>query len=310
MQEKEISRETLHKIGIIFFTLILLLTLSTVFIIREFVLVKYYPIPVQFNFVADLKKGADVKFIGGVRIGYVKKIYRSGNKIMVLLNIMEDFKVRERADISIFTVGMMGEKFVELDQNENSGGFIASGTSLMGNDALSLEIFQISLAKLTQKTIYAKDVKIPAFQELMNNINQGLRHYLDTIRDKRPGTMGDITSFKENTEVALARVKDFKGFIDRLKVNIRSIDKNDMNELFLGLKELDKDLSSLNLSLENVILISQNLKYETESITGEKNITGKLIFSEEYYRKIEKTMKEWEDFSEKIAEHPNLILSK
>jgi phospholipid/cholesterol/gamma-HCH transport system substrate-binding protein len=310
MREQELNPESLRRIGMIFFTAVLLLSLSSLFIIKEYILIRYYTLNVSFNFVADLKRGADVRFTGGYRVGYVKAIESSGSGIVVRLAIREDFSVREKAEVSLFTMGLMGERFIELDQTGGSGDYVKPGSTLKGNDAFSIEIFQLNMARLTQNTVYSKDAVIPTFQELLRNLNKGLASYNGLLRSKRPGTSHEIRAFRENTALLLSRIMNTRAFIERLKKGLQGFDREKVNALFLGIRELEGDLSSLNVSLKNFIEISRNLNYETGAILKQENAMGRLIFGNDVYNALEKQLSDLEDYSEKIADNPNMVFAK
>ena len=55
-----------------------------------------------------------MKFAGGLTVGYVKKIYRSGTKAEILLWITKDFKITKECIFIIRSAGMLGEKYVQL----------------------------------------------------------------------------------------------------------------------------------------------------------------------------------------------------
>lgn len=307
---REISEKTLKRIGLVFFILVVLLSLSILFIVQEFILIRYYPLKVRFNFIADVKKGSEVKFTGGYRVGYVKSITRAGSQVEVELAIREDFRVREKAEISLFTSGMMGEKFIELEQNEYSGGYLEPGSLLRGNDAFSLEIFQMNMARLTDGVMGSTNRDFPTFTVLLGNVNRSLRAYNNILRGIRGGTAEDIMRFRMGSAVVLARVAGARDFIAQVRSGIKSLGKEEIRQLFLGIKDLNEDLEGINRSLENMIRISGNLKYETAAVIRKENRTGQLIFDRNEYKNLEKKIKELEDFSKRIARNPSALLAK
>ena len=137
MKSRELDQKILKNIGITAFIIFIIICLSSIYIVKEYLLLDYYSIRVQFNFVADLKTGADVRMTGGLRAGYVNRIYQKGSRVEAELYMEEKYKVREKASICLFTIGMMGERFIEIDQTERSGPYVKPGTVLTGNDELS-----------------------------------------------------------------------------------------------------------------------------------------------------------------------------
>ena len=65
------------KVGIISFILIAILFTLILYMVFEKGAKSYYPLKVKFKFIGDIKKGAPVKYLGGLEIGYIKDIYIS-----------------------------------------------------------------------------------------------------------------------------------------------------------------------------------------------------------------------------------------
>ncbi len=311
MNPKELSETSLKKIGKIFFITLIIISLTSIYFIKEFLLLQYYPVKVQFNFIGDLKKGADVRFIGGVRVGFVKKIYAIGSKLEVLLYIDEQFKIRENASLSLFTIGMMGERFINIEQNEFSGNFAPPGTTLVGNDALSLEIFQIRLAQLTKDIMENPSGQIPpSFNTIMNNFNNDLALYVTMIKNMQQKTGNDLENYRIKSQQVLKNVQNAKTFLMKVKSDIHGFNKKDINKFFISLKNLNNDLNNLNQSLDNLTQFNKNFKQETIAIRNKKNIVGTLIYDKKYYNDLKKKISRFESFSEDIADNPNRLIAK
>ncbi len=200
MNEFNLNQKTVKKIGIGAVITVCISLIIFIFSINNIFLKSHYQITIRFNFIADLKKGAAVKFVGGPAIGYVKKIKRNDQKIEVLLNLTKSFNLRKNAEISMFTHGMMGERYIEISQTEHDGEYVKPGTIITGNDALSMEIFQLNLSKLTQDLLYSgidKDEKPEDFATILRNISYNLMQYSAAINKIRPKSKTNINKFKK-----------------------------------------------------------------------------------------------------------------
>ena len=87
-------------------------------------------IQVLFDNVAGLDERAAVR-VAGVRKGSVRKIQlRPDGKALVTLQIDEDVPLFENATARIANLGLLGEKFVELDPGSPSGPELADGSTI------------------------------------------------------------------------------------------------------------------------------------------------------------------------------------
>ena len=76
MMNKDLTPRTIKLIGLIFFICILIILAINLFFVQKITINKFYNVKIKFNFIANLKPGADVKFIGGPS----KRAYDLGKK--------------------------------------------------------------------------------------------------------------------------------------------------------------------------------------------------------------------------------------
>ncbi len=311
MKSKDLSPQIIKKIGITFFICIIIIACALSFFFAKSFIGKYYPIRVQFNFVADLKKGTAVKFIGGPEIGYIKKIYRNKNKIEILLNIKKSFKLKERAEISMFTLGMMGERYIEISQTPYDGNYIKPDSLIIGNDALSFEIFQLNMARLSQALIYSKDDegKPPKdFISILQGIKNNLHDYTCNIKQIRPDVHTNISTFKNNLNTIISKIHNAQKFMEKLNQDLKTISKNDIKKFFSVLYDLDNDINNFNQAIPDIKKHIMPLKKMTCKIVNKKNKIGQLIFNKKDYNDLLDKIEDIEEFSEEIARNPRNLL--
>lgn len=100
-----------------------------------------YSLYVSFNDIGGLDKKAPV-MLNGVEIGKVQdiKISYDDDKTNVILKLWlnKQTKIRENPDISIKTLGLMGEKYIQITSLEGKN-FITPGSILQGKPYVDLE---------------------------------------------------------------------------------------------------------------------------------------------------------------------------
>ncbi|MBU1075912.1 MAG: MCE family protein [Spirochaetes bacterium] len=313
MNEKELDQQVIKKIGIIFISTSIISLFLVIFLFTRSFIGSYYPVKVRFNFIADLKKGAEVKFIGGPEVGYVRSIDKYNQKVELTLNIRKSFLIRENAEISLYTHGMMGERYIEINQAPEDGSYIEPGTILTGNDAMSMEILQLNLARLTEQMIYSKikDDKPPKdFVTILKDLAFNLKVYSGNIKNIRPESKASILNFQKNTEEIIIKVNEAKQFAKNLRKDLKTVSKDQIKSFFSFLYEIESDVVSLNESIPGLLKTAETLKIETGLIANEKSFLGKLIFDSKEYDNILSTMEDLEDYSEEIADNPRQFLFK
>jgi phospholipid/cholesterol/gamma-HCH transport system substrate-binding protein len=135
------------KVGIVVAIAIVILIFSA-FIVREGEIygfrAKEYTIKVVFNFVGGLKETAPVR-LAGVKVGKVEKIrfiQEPLTKVEATISLKEAIQLRENAQFSITTVGLLGEKYIEITPGSFDAPIIKPGVTLVGKDAVDVsEVF-------------------------------------------------------------------------------------------------------------------------------------------------------------------------
>ncbi len=113
-----------------------------------------YHIKVRFNFASGIGPSAPVRFAGvgvgqveGIQIIYDEKEKRS--KAELYAWIQENAKIEEDADITINTLGLLGEKYLEVFPGTPGKKFLTDNALVIGRDPLPMEKITDNLAKLT-----------------------------------------------------------------------------------------------------------------------------------------------------------------
>ena len=157
-----------------------------------------YNIYVTFNDIAGLEKKAPV-MLNGLEVGKVDDINISydNNNTMITLKLWLDglAKIRQDAIVSIKTLGLMGEKFIQISST-GSKDFINPDTVLYGRPYLDID------ALLEQAQIMTKDISTQV-NKLVVNLN-------GTVEDNKE----NVSQIIKNLEVTS---KNFEEFSDDIK---------------------------------------------------------------------------------------------
>jgi phospholipid/cholesterol/gamma-HCH transport system substrate-binding protein len=98
-----------------------------------------YRVTALFNYVDSLKTSAPVLYGGGVNIGEVDGMAIQDGRVAVQLNIPKDVQIPVGSEITIHTVGILGEKYIQVGAGDGSQGYLAPGAVVEGLDPGSLD---------------------------------------------------------------------------------------------------------------------------------------------------------------------------
>jgi len=185
------------KVGIVVAIAIMILIFSA-FIVKEGELkgfrTKEYTVKVIFNFVGGLKETAPVR-LAGVKVGQVEKIrfiQEPLTQVEATISLKEAVQLRENAQFSITTIGLLGEKYIEITPGSLDAPIIEPGATLIGKDAVDIsEVFSSAgdamedLGGIISSVRGGKGTvgKLVADEELYDNLNAMIKNLRDLSED-------------------------------------------------------------------------------------------------------------------------------
>jgi len=154
-----------------------------------------YNIDVIFDEVAGLQSKAPVT-LNGLEVGKVDdiRVFYDNDKTKIVLKLWLDkkAKIRENSIISIKTLGLMGEKFIQITSSDGKK-FIEPGTILTGKPYMDLD------ALMEQAQTLSKDIG-----SQISKLLEGLNSTVD-------GNKGNISQIVRSLEVTSKNFEDFSG---------------------------------------------------------------------------------------------------
>ncbi len=187
------------KVGIVV-TIAIVILIFSAFIVKEGELrgfrTREYTIKVIFNFVGGLKETAPVR-LAGVKVGQVEKIrfiQKPLTKVEATISLKEAIRLRENAQFSITTIGLLGEKYIEITPGSLDAPMVAPDATLIGKDA-------VDLSKVLSNA-----------EEVMENLG-GI---ISSIREGE-GTVGKLVIDEELYDNLNAMVKNLRELTEDVK---------------------------------------------------------------------------------------------
>ncbi len=176
---------------------------------------KGYEIRVLFRFASGIDSGAPVR-LAGVKVGEVKNIkiiYDPGDEvpaIELVLYIKEGVRMRQNADVLISTLGLLGEKYVEILPGTTEKPLLKNGDIIVGHDSVPLA----RIADLTYQIAQKLDQAIDAFREIFVKEEQkkDIKLTLRNISDLS-SNMNDLVL---NTDKIMQQINSGEGTMGKL----------------------------------------------------------------------------------------------
>jgi phospholipid/cholesterol/gamma-HCH transport system substrate-binding protein len=312
--EKKITIEL--KVGIFIFAAIIGII---IFIFTQTRVGKWtgYEIGVLFDYVGGLEIGSPVR-VSGVRVGEVKKIeiiYEKSPKVFVKLKINPTVKIGKNSRFTIKTLGIIGEKYIEIYPS-NEKEFIKKGETIIGENPLSVDkIANMGEEIATNLNKILSDVsKITGDKKVQNQIKEILvssKNVLDGVNNSfmkinnlvegLSKTNNNLNNFIEENSSKISRtIEDVDLFFTSSKNEIEKTMENVRD--FLTLKDkADKLITDFSETSEEFKKTSLQIKEFFEKLETE-GLIAKIMKEEEMIDDIKKEIVVLKETTEKIKD--------
>lgn len=197
---------------------------------------------VQFNDVAGLKEKSDVR-MAGVLVGKVARIRLVGGKALADIELTRDIALRNGASASIQSLGMLGDKYVELIPGPVGAPALAEGVTIQGDTPVSFD----------QITKLARDIEVD------------LRDITSNLKSSLGGALGEerLGGIVENVLVLSQALRQL------LEANRANIDSTTAN-----FREFSTQMTALVSRIDR--LVASNSGNLTDATGNAKELTAKL----------------------------------
>jgi len=233
-------------------------------------------VTVQFKDVAGLNEKTAVR-VAGVRVGRVTKIRLVEGKALVDIDLDSDVALRQGASASIESLGLLGEKYVELVPGPFGAGPLPDNAVIVGGVPVSFD----EITKL------ARDIGVD------------VKEITQSLKDSIAGAAGEerleniVENMRAISEQVRAMVEANRGGVDATVANFR--------EFSLAMRELVDRVDAL---------VAANQSNVTEGLSNIREISGKLDTTAENLNQITGRIKEGEGTVGKLVQsdetHQNL----
>jgi len=280
------------KIGI-FFAGVLFILAAFILVVGDFgSLFKKpgYPLYVDFKSAAGLEKGTEVR-MAGVKIGYVQDIRLRGIKAEALLSIEPDVRVPEKSRATMASLGLLGEKYIELIPGEEKQ-YCDPEDRIQGSDAVGFDQLGETLLAIGEeiKSMSAAVKDMIGEEGSPGNISEILQNLSDLT--------GEMSSFFDKNKMELSSgIQASSRSFEKLDQSVEEVSR-DVRDFIGRLNSLVEDnRENVQINLESIREVAENtseslklLNEAIEKITKGEGTLGQLIQKPDLYQQAEETV--------------------
>ena len=236
---------------------------------------------VEFKDVAGLDAKSTVR-LAGVRVGKVSKIRLSPDgKAIVDMALDRDVDLRQGASASVASLGLLGEKYVELVPGPVGAAELPEGTTLKGDLPVSFD----------QITKLARDIEVDV-KDITRNLSQSLggpqgeerlRTIVENIRVISDDLRLMVAANRGNVDATLANLRGFSEGMTQLVDRLDKLIASNQANVAQGIANIKDVTGKLETTADNVNQITGKIK------EGEGTV-GKLVQSEETHKNLNEAL--------------------
>ena len=240
-----------------------------------------------FDQVAGLTVQAPVR-VAGVKVGDVRVIELDHGRARVEMGLPKDFAIYQDASVSLSSIGILGEKYIDLNQGNYSKGPLDSSVPIPSKTGVSLDDLMTTLGDV------ARDVK-----GVTGALNHSLggedgRAKLDEIVDNIRVLTGEFRTLSQENHAAInhtlanaeAMTGDLRERLPRLAQQFEDLGKHLDAMVQETRPELRGTIQDVHKLAGNFQETSSNLKNITAKLNNGEGTLGKLLNDDTTIKKI------------------------
>lgn len=241
----------------------------------------------EFDQVAGLNLQSAIR-VAGVKVGAVTNIELDGKRAKVTLGLPKEFQVYQDASASLSSIGILGEKYIELDPGHPAAGLLPMDATIPSKTGVGLDNLMESMgniAKQVEGVTKALNESIGGEQGRMklDEIVDNIRTLTGEFRAMAQENHGTINATMANVQQMSADLKDK---LPRITQQFEDLGRNLNDMVNQGKPELTgvlKDVRKLTASLQDS---ANNVAAITDKMNKGEGTIGKLLNDETTVNKI------------------------
>ena len=219
----------------------------------------------NFKQVLGLSPQADVK-LNGINIGKVDDLIATGGAVTVVMRVKPDTKIPLDSKVTITSVGVMGERFINIIPSTDNGEYVKNGDYLFGVEEAGMNAMFENLNKVMGKVeellgsvqqIVGDDTfkkSVVVMSDNLKNASENLNGMMETFNRMAQNNEGNVNQMVEQMNGILASMNRSMETVEHMTKNI---------DTFAGDPQTAEDLKT---TLKNIADTTQNVSHMAESM--------------------------------------------
>jgi phospholipid/cholesterol/gamma-HCH transport system substrate-binding protein len=248
---------------------------------------------VRFDQVGGLNAG-DPVFVNGVEGGRVEQVDLRTNEVYVRMGVREGIVVPEDSRVVLKSIGIMGERFVAITQGDSPGA-LARGDTISGEFLMGLsEVMGTAGTIMDEVAETSRNLR-----EILEMLNHEGR-LGETV-----GNLADVSKrLREITDENQPRLAQAIARFDHVAAMMDSLVSSHYASVDSSLAAIGRSGTRAELAVENLEVVSRDLRDITTALRDGKGTMGRLLNDEEMALKIERAVAGLDSLIEDIKLHP------
>jgi phospholipid/cholesterol/gamma-HCH transport system substrate-binding protein len=233
-------------------------------------------ISVQFKDVGGLDEKSAVR-VAGVRVGRVTKIRLVEGKALVDIELDRDVALRQGASASIESLGLLGEKYVELVPGPFGAPPLPDNAVILGGVPVSFDEItklardiEVDIKEITRSL--KESIGGAQGEERLVNIVENMRVISEQVRSM-------VEANRAGVDATVANFREFSSAMSELVARVDSLVTANQGNVTEGLSNVREISEKLDTTADNLNQITNRIR------EGEGTV-GKLVQSEETHKNL------------------------
>jgi len=245
---------------------------------------------------AGIDRKAAVR-IAGVRVGKVDDIRLDGGQAVLSLSLDPDVQLHLGAAAQITSLGMLGDRYVELTPGDPSAPLLDSGATIVGGAAPSFDDVlraatdiggDVKEVTAALRESIGGDQGAESIEEIVDNIRELTRSMKVLIRENQANVNATTANFREFSETLKDELPRIADKLNHLANQLNTVVGENRDDVQASLSNI-RDLSGrLRTSADNINVI-------TDKIASGEGTIGKLVNDDETVDNLNQTLDSIDD---------------
>lgn len=266
-----------------------------------------YILKTRFTTLAGLEKNSSVR-VAGVRVGRVKDIDLKEGMAEITMFIYSDVKIREGSKAAVSSMGIMGEKYVEIFPGPPEKPFLKENSYVEGIQPLSIDQIGQTFYSLGEDVksvgkIIKDALTEPSGENRLRNLLENLE---ETIRNLKEISNIINSEYPDMKNSFSDLTKKLESDLEKISSGFERVSKEISTIISENKKEINKSVENLNKTMEKTQRLISELEEITGKVKGGEGFASKVLNDPNFYKKIESNLDELKE----TLEESRKVISK